>query len=79
MKNVDVLKQLSPLFQAAQVVKLYSADDTAVVESFVDRVFEGQEQILSSATADMTQTEIQEMFAVWAASAGGVTAEEFAR
>lgn len=64
--------------QAAQVVKLYSDEDDDVVESFVDLVFEGQEKILNSATTDMTQTEIQDIFAAWAAIAGGVTAEEFA-
>lgn len=61
------------------MVKLYSDEDDDVVESFVDLVFEGQEKILNSATTDMTQTEIQDIFAAWAAIAGGVTAEEFAR
>lgn len=64
--------------QAALVVKDHFEEDDEVVESFVGRVFEGQNQILNSATAEMTQGEIQDIFAGWAADVTGISTKEFA-
>lgn len=61
------------------MVRRYADEDNSSVEAFVEQAFDEQFKILNSATADMTQSDIQDIFAGWATTTGGVTLEQFSR
>lgn len=65
--------------QAAQAVRFFSKADNAVVESFLTSVFDGQQEILNGATEDMTQDQIEDIFADWAADTGSISIGDFKR
>lgn len=62
--------------QAAKVVSLYSNSDDEIA-SFFTAVFAGQDRISNDATEDLTQPEIEAVFAEWATSATGVSIDAF--
>ncbi|CAM9486261.1 unnamed protein product [Choristocarpus tenellus] len=65
--------------QAAQVVYAHSCSDEEV-ESFVQLVFDHQEDVLNDATVGLTPPEIEALFAPWAMSATvGMTSDEYLR
>lgn len=66
-------------YQAAQVVRVYSDGDESAVESFMQSVFEGQEDILNDATADISQSQVEAIFSAWAVNTGAVIGDDFRR
>lgn len=66
-------------YQAAQVVRVYSDGDESAVESFMQSVLEGQEDILNDATADLSQSQVEAIFSAWAVDTGAVIVDDFRR
>ena len=77
--EVTVSVMILSLEQAAQVVRLYSNGDERAIASFFTMVFDEQEKILNRATAEMTQAQVEDIFANWATYTGVVSLEDFRR
>lgn len=58
------------------MVSLYSNSDDEIA-SFFTAVFDGQDRISNDATEDLTQPEVEAIFADWATSATDVSEEAF--